>query len=252
MLSSIIEFSGLTDTQFWICAVAGFAAGLVRGFAGFGLSAVVMAGVVTIIPPVELIPVCYVLEGAASLAMFRGNFRSADWKMVLVLAASSTAGVPIGLAATTYFDPATSQLVALFLILALTVAQLFKIVPPGFGGRFGTPFAGILAGIATGLASVGGLVVALYVLSRKVEPSVMRSSLVIYLMVGMVTTLVSLLYYDLMTVQTLQRGSIFIPLVLFGVFLGSMLFSPRFSPYYKRVCLALLICLSAAGVFRLL
>ncbi|QDG79007.1 sulfite exporter TauE/SafE family protein [Labrenzia sp. PHM005] len=252
MLMDIIALTGLTGTQFWICTAVVFTAGLVRGFSGFGLSAVVMAGIVTIIPPVDLIPVCYVLEAAASLALLRGNIRSADWTLVLQLALGSAIGVPIGLAATTYVAPETSKMIALLLVLTLTGAQLLKLVPPGFGGRYGTPAAGLLAGIVTGLASVGGLVVALYVLSRKTEPQVMRSSLIIFLLAGMVTTLMSLLYYELMTAQALQRGTVFVPVVLLGVFFGSILFSPKFAPYYKRACLTLLLCLSAVGVSRLL
>lgn len=252
MLTDLIGYSGLPATQFWFCAAAVFTAGLVRGFTGFGLSAVIMATIVTIIPPIELIPVCYMLEAAASLALLRGNIRSADWALVLFLAAGSAAGVPIGLAATTCIAPDTSKLIALLLVLTLTAAQLLKAVPPGFGGRFGTPVAGLLAGVVTGLASVGGLVVALYVLSRKTGPDVMRSSLIVFLLLGMVTTLASLLYYDLMTAQAMQRGAIFGPLVLAGVFFGAMLFSPKFAPYYKRACLTLLICLSAVGVSRLL
>ena len=252
MLAEIAGYSGLSETQFLICTAAILTAGLVRGFTGFGLSAVVMASVVAIVPPVELIPICYVLEAAASVALFRGSFKSANWKMAAALAVGSATGVPIGLAVTTYIPVDASRLTALCLVLVLTGAQLFKFAPPGLGGRYGALIAGLFAGIATGLASVGGLVVALYVLSRKIEPEVMRSSLILYLLIGMVTTLVSLLYYELMTVQTLQRGSVFIPVVLLGVFLGAKLFSPKLAPYYKRACLTLLICLSAAGVIRLL
>ena len=46
------------DALFLISAV--LVAGIVRGFAGFGLSALVMASCAVFIPPVELIPVCHV------------------------------------------------------------------------------------------------------------------------------------------------------------------------------------------------
>ncbi|MEO0980836.1 MAG: sulfite exporter TauE/SafE family protein, partial [Pseudomonadota bacterium] len=77
MLQDLSVWAGLPPTQLTICAVMVFIAGLVRGFAGFGLSAVLMASIVVFIPPIELIPVCFLLEAAASLAMFRGGLRDA-------------------------------------------------------------------------------------------------------------------------------------------------------------------------------
>ncbi|MEJ8473420.1 sulfite exporter TauE/SafE family protein [Roseibium algae] len=252
MLTEIATFTGMPMSQFLLCAAAVFCAGLVRGFSGFGLSAILMASIVVVVPPVELIPLCFLLEAAASLALFRGGSRSADWKLIWTLVIASAIGVPIGLAITTNLASAYSKIIALTLVLGLTMAQLFKLIPPGAGGRIGLPIAGFLAGLATGLASVGGLVVALYVLSRKSEAHVMRGSLIMFLFISMITTFASLLYYGLITEMTLRRGAIFAPTVLAGVFLGAKLFSPALAPHYKKVCLVLLMTLSTVGLIRLL
>lgn len=97
-----------------------------------------MASVVLILPPVELIPICYILEATASLIMFRGGMRDADMKVVWGLAIGSAAGVPIGLYATTSLPVELSKLIALLIILALAAAQLLRASPkflattPGF------------------------------------------------------------------------------------------------------------------------
>jgi hypothetical protein len=67
-----------------------FIAGLVRGFSGFALSAMVMASGALILPPVQLIPVCWWLEMTASLFMLRGGWRQANRKVALGLAVGST------------------------------------------------------------------------------------------------------------------------------------------------------------------
>jgi hypothetical protein len=56
LFDALILLSGLPAQQFWITALAVLAAGLVRGFTGFGLSAIMMAAIASVIPPVELIP----------------------------------------------------------------------------------------------------------------------------------------------------------------------------------------------------
>ena len=199
-----------------LIAVA-FAAGLVRGFAGFALSALIMAGSVLVLPPIELIPVCYILEGVASLLMVRGGARDADFGVVFGLVAGALIGMPIGLLATRVMDHDGSRLAALVLLLGLTVLQLFRISHPILATRAGLFGTGIAAGFASGIASIGGMVVALYVLARGGAVRQMRASLVIYLFVGMFTTLVYLFVFDVMTATALSRGIVLAVPVAVGV-----------------------------------
>ena len=227
-----------------------FIAGLVRGFAGFALSATVMAGIAAIIPPVELIPICFILKGAASVAMFRGGMKDADMKIVWALAIGSAIGVPIGLLATTSVDIEVSKIIALLIVLTLTIAQLCKLQPKFLATKGGLYGSGVLAGIATGLASVGGMVVALYVLASDTNPKNMRASLVMFLFIGMFTSLGYLFLYEVMTYKAFWRGVTMVPIVLLGVFLGNLLFRPAYTHLYKRICLLLLIFLAVAGLTK--
>lgn len=250
MIDNLIQITGLSVQHFWVVSMAVFAAGLIRGFAGFALSAILMASVVVIIPPVELIPVCYVLEGAASIAMFRGGLKDANMRVVWGLAIGSAIGVPIGLFATTSIDAEISKLIALLVILSLTAAQLVRMKPKFLASKTGLYSSGITAGVVTGLASVGGMVVALYVLSSNAEPKKIRASIVMFLFIGMFTSLIFLLLYDVMDSQAFKRGLVFTPIVLIGVFLGSLLFRPSLTHLYKRVCLWLLISLCVLGLVQ--
>ena len=55
-------------------------------------------------------------------------------------------------------------------------------------GKLGTVCSGICAGIATGLASIGGLIVATYVLASQNSARRMRASLVVYILLNSLTT----------------------------------------------------------------
>lgn len=248
MITNLMQLTGLSLGDLMIVVVAVFMAGLIRGFAGFGLSAIVMASVAIIIPPIELIPMCYLLEGAASLAMFRGGMANANMKIVWALVVCSAIGVPIGLFATTNIDIELSRKLALTLILSLTLAQFFKLRPRILTTPKGLYISGVTAGIATGLASVGGMVIALYVLASEAPPKQMRASLVMFLCISMVTSLVYLIGYDVMSMQAVWRGVLLSPVVLIGVFLGIWLFRPAYEHLYKVACLTLLILLSATGL----
>ena len=74
-----------------------FFAGLIRGFSGFGLSAFVMSLALTIIPPIELIPVCWWMEFFASVYMIKNGWKDSDKKISIILWFGAIFGLPIGI-----------------------------------------------------------------------------------------------------------------------------------------------------------
>ena len=228
-----------------------FLAGVVRGFSGFALSAMVMASGALILPPVQLIPVCWWLEMTASLFMMRGGWREANRKVALGLAIGSTIGVPFGLALTTQVDVETSKLIALGVIASLAALQLARVQLRFLASNWGLYGSGWMAGLATGLASVGGMVVALYVLAQNAPPREMRASLVVFLFLGSVTTALSLLAFGLMDRTAIARGLAMAGPAALGVILGQLSFVPRWEHFYKPFCLVLLLALATWGIFRM-
>ena len=251
MLEHIQSWMQLTSTQMVFCAGVVFVAGMVRGFSGFALSALFMASVALILPPIELIPICYILEAAASLIMFRGGLRDADMKIVWGLSIGNFIGFPMGLYATNALPVETSKLVVLCIILGLATAQLFRATPKFLARTSGLYASGVTAGVVTGLAHVGGMVVALYVIAREAPARTMRASLVMFLFIGMFTTLVYLLGFGVMNKLAITRGLMLAPFVTAGVLVGSAMFRPSLEAVYKKFCLGLLIVLASTGLLRL-
>ena len=252
MIETLAAALAFTPGELALCAAVVFLAGLVRGFSGFALSAMIMASLAVLVPPVALIPVCYVLEGVASVLMFRGGARAADWHVVWGLALGSALGVPLGLYATLALPHDASRLVALAIIVVLATLQLAGRGPAFLATRPGLYAAGLLAGVTTGLASVGGMIVALYVLARDAPPARMRASLVMFLFLGMFTSGAWLLASGVLDRLALARGAALAPFVALGVLLGSRLFRPTLQGFYRRFCLGLLIALALAGLLRLM
>jgi len=240
-----------TPTEFGLLAVIIFVAGLVRGFSGFALSAIVMAMAATFMPPLQLIPVLWFQEMAASLLMARGGWRDADRKTVLLLVIGAWIGWPLGLTLTGMISVEASKMAALGVILGLAVLLLSRVRMPGLDTGLGTALTGALSGLVSGIAHVGGMVVALYVLSLGRAARSMRGTLVLYLFVSAAGSLFIQSGFGVMTDVAVARGLGFVPITLVGVWLGTKLFSPRWEPYYRPFCLSLLILLAAAGLARL-
>ena len=93
----------------------------------------------------------------------------------------------IGLSLTTTIPVETSKMTALIVLIVLAAHAIVENRIPLLATRPGLYLSGLTAGIATGLASIGGMVVALYVLSQDQAARNMRGSLVMFLFIGMFT-----------------------------------------------------------------
>ena len=60
MFDSLLNWTALTGQEFAILTVIVVIAGIVRGFSGFALSAIVMASAVIILPPVQILSLIHI------------------------------------------------------------------------------------------------------------------------------------------------------------------------------------------------
>lgn len=246
----LLAWADLTLTEFWLLLAITTCAGIVRGFSGFALSAIVMASAATFMPPVQLIPICFWLEFCASILMARGGWQEADKRIVFGLVVSGAVGTPIGLALTTTMPVETSRIVVLVLVIGLATLLLAKVRLPFLATTAGLYLTGLFAGLVGGLASIAGMVVALYVLSQETAARQMRAALVLYLFITLATSFVYQLYFDVMTWTATQRSAIFAIPTFIGVWLGQQLFVPKLERFYRPFCLMLLTGLAMAGLIR--
>lgn len=250
MIDWILATTNLSGNDFAILIGLTLLAGLVRGFSGFALSAMVMATAVIILPPIELIPMLWWLEMSASILMLKNGWDGADKTMTYGLAIGATIGWPIGLALTVILPVAASKTLALAVIVILAVTLLAKIRMPFLATKTGLYGSGIISGIVSGVAGVGGMVVAVYVLAADAPAKVMRASLVLYLFLSAAISMVVLVAFGVMDTSGIARGLFFAIPTMVGVFLGQQLFTERLAPYYRPFCLILLIGLAMLGLAR--
>ena len=250
-METLAILTNLSTNEVMILTLITFAAGLVRGYSGFALSAMVMASAATIIPPVELIPICWFLELAAGLLMIKGGWKDADRRITFSLFIGSAIGWPVGLYLTHNISPETSKMVALSLVCSLAVLQLAKIRLPFLATKPGLYGSGLAAGVVSGLASIGGMVVALYVLAQQSPAKTMRASLVLFLFLGTITSFFTMTAFGMMDMTTAYRGLIFTGPTIIGVIIGTRSFTPNLEHYYKPFCLTLLVGLASLGLARL-
>jgi uncharacterized membrane protein YfcA len=249
LLVTLSEFTNLTPDLIWIVIATSLFAGMIRGFTGFALSATVMAVLSNFIAPIEMVAICLCLEIIASFVMVRDGAKNADMPAVWAMVLGSAIGTPIGYFILTNIDRETSRIVALCVISVLAMLLFLRIKARFLECRAGPYLAGTGAGMAN-MASVGGMVTALYILARDRAVSEMRGTLVIYLMISILGNIIFQLLYGLMTFEALRRAGLMAPFVILGIMTGSYFFRPALQRYYKPVCLLVLIAICVTGLVR--
>ena len=247
----MLETLALNNSDLSLLILICFFAGVIRGFSGFGLSAFVMSLAVTIIPPIELIPICWLMEFIAGFFLIKNGWKESDKKISVTLWLGAIFGLPMGIFLTTKLDFQTSKIVALVLILILSIILLRNFKLNFLSTKLGTILAGVFAGVATGLASIGGMIVATYVLASQNSARRMRASLVVYILLNSLTTFIFLILFDVLDQKAFLRGVLLALPCSIGVVLGSILFMQKLEKYYRSFLLGLLITFSIVGLIRL-
>ena len=105
--------------------------------------------------------------------------------------------------------------------------------------------------MATGLASIGGMIVATYVLASQNSARRMRASIIVYILLNSITTFIFLIIFDVMDQKAFLRGILLAIPSSIGVVLGSILFIQKLEKYYRPITLGLMMIFATIGLFRL-
>lgn len=215
---------------------AALAAGLARGFSGFGAALIFVPLASTAVGPKVAVPLLLVVDGVLTVGLIPGAFRRADRRNVLTITLGALVGIPLGVFMLTRLDP----LVVRWAIVALVVALLALLIS---GWRYhGKPKApltvlvGVAAGFLSGVAQVGGPPVVAYWLGGAIPAAVVRANIILYFAISTVLTGVGYVWGGLFTAEVLLLAVLVAPLYGVGLWLGGRMFGLASEETFRRVC----------------
>ena len=227
-----------------------FVAAVVRGYSGFGASAIMVTGLGLVLPPAEVVPIALLLEIAASLGLLTQVWSAVDWRLMGWLSAGAILGMPLGMALLVHLPADNMRMLISILVLVASILIWFGYRfrdRPGGGRIFGT---GFVSGIANGAAAIGGLPVVLFLLSADTGAAVSRATLIVYFMLGDMYGTGVAAANDLVTSHVATRTALFsIPLIA-GVAIGNRQFLKTSPESFRRFTLLLLMTLASLGLIR--
>ncbi|KIC16678.1 TSUP family transporter [Leisingera sp. ANG-Vp] len=240
----------LSTGQGAFLAAALFAAALIRGFSGFGFSAIFIILAALTTNPLPLIPVVFSCEIAMTAFQARDIRPHIDWhRAFALLGGAAVATVPaIAIMARLGEYEARLAISSLILVLSLVLLSGWQVSRPV--GRNGTAGVGALSGIANS-AGVGGLVTAAFLTAQPVAPAVFRATMIVFLTGIDIMALPVMAANGLVGPETLTGILLAFPILGLGIWAGSRTFQLVSQSLFRRAVVLMLTALSLINIARL-
>ncbi len=227
-----------------------FLAAIVRGYSGFGFSALLILSTTWVLPPIMAVPIILMLELIASIQLLPSVWAHIHWPRLSRLLVASAISTPIGIVGLTVLDENTTRLLISLFILIVSVILLRGYSFNRFDSSALDLGTGFISGALNGIATIGGLVVAVVFLSLQLEAIVIRATLVALFFATDLYATALAWSFGLIDEQLLYITLLMTPSLLLGVQIGSYWFKKSSGTSFKRVTLVFLISLSCIGFAR--
>lgn len=229
------------------CAV--LIAAFVRGYSGFGFSALVVAATALVSDPLYAVAVVLFCEVLMTLQQARGIAPHIDWRRVGWLTGGALIGLPVGVHGLLALGLDASRIVIALFILAMCGVLLagFRIAAEVKGWPNGA--MGLLSGVANG-AAMAGLPVAAFFAAQPMHATTFRATLIAYFAVLDALSLPLLWQAGLVSRDTLVAFALTLPLLILGTWAGARHFLRTDPQDFRRFAILLLAALAGMGLLK--
>lgn len=236
------------DTLFWVMGAMSLAAGLMRGFAGFG-SALMLSPLLSLhYGPVAAVLIIGIMEIAVSIQLVPRAMKDAEWPFVIPVTGAAILGMPLGVWALNVIDP---RAIATF--ISLLVLGFVVVLASGwrYSGRQRLPVTLGIGGVCGALissTSVGGPPILIYMMAGHQTAKQVRANIIIFFAV-----LEAIIPFVLWAGGKFDwglfiQGGFYCPTYMLGAWLGSRMFRESSEILYRRIALVILTVIAAYGL----
>ena len=220
-----------------------------RGYSGFGFSAIFIAFASLVTNPVPLIPVVFSCEILMTALQARGIRSQIDWPRALTLLAGAALALPLSVwfILTVGGDTARLTVSAIIFVMSLILLSGWTLQRRiGTGGHIGV---GFISGLCNG-AGIGGLPVAAFMSAQPMAAPVFRATMIVYLTGLDLITMPLMWAGGIVTLDTAIGAALAFPILALGVWLGGRQFLSATPVTFRKFAVMLLLTLSSLGLIR--
>ncbi len=225
------------------CLIAAF----VRGYSGFGFSALVVSASALVVNPLHFVGVVLICEFLMTFQQWRGVRADVDWRRVLALMIGAVVGLPLGLWGIIRVGVDTARAVIAVYVLFMCVVMVlgWRIrTAQRFGPHLG---AGVFSGMANAVG-MGGLPVVSYFTAQGMGAGVFRGTLIAYFAVLELFSLPVMWASGIIVWNTLIVAAAALPIIGLGVWAGGRHFLATDPQDFRKFAIGLLAVLAMVNL----
>ncbi|MFT5181235.1 MAG: putative membrane protein YfcA [Alphaproteobacteria bacterium] len=241
--------SGVWGRDLALAAATLLAAGLIRGFAGFG-SAMVNAPILSLLwGPTIGVPVAALVEFVPAIQLTPRAIPHAQWRLVWLMGIPALILIPAGswLLITLPSEVVRRAVATAVLILVATLWSGWR-----YKGRR-TPLisagVGAVSGLLSGTTGIGGPPVILYLMAGNEGPQILRANMIGYFTIVLVGMAVTFALLGLFGPTVIWRTALLVLPFLIGIFIGAKLFPFASERTFRNIALTVLAVSSSYVLF---
>lgn len=235
--------------QLGVLSIALLGAAYVRGYSGFGFSAIFIAFAALITNPLPLIPVVFTCEIIMTALQARGIRGHVDWRRVGALLLGAAIALPFSISVILSVGEQTARLAVSAIVFTMSLILLTGWTVTRTIPKIGYAGVGVISGMCNA-AGIGGLPVAAFLTAQPIAAQTFRATMIVYLTGLDLITLPLLWHGGLVTWETAVGAACALPLLILGVWLGSRQFLSASPTTFRQFAVMLLLALSSLGLIR--
>ncbi|SEO20992.1 hypothetical protein SAMN04490248_102264 [Salinihabitans flavidus] len=241
----------LSAGQGGFLAAALLLAAFIRGYSGFGFSAIFIILAALTTNPLPLIPVVFACEIAMTAFQARDIGPHIDWRRAAMLWVGAAVATVPAIAVMVRLGEDQARLAISLMVLALSLFLLSGWqLRRAIGGR-GNLGVGLLSGLANS-AGVGGLPVAAFLTAQPIPPAVFRATMIAFLTGLDMMALPVMAANGLVGPETLTGVVLAFPVLGLGVWVGTRGFAIASQTQFRRGVVLLLTTLSLLNIAKVM
>lgn len=228
--------------------IAALAAGLVRGFCGFGAALLFVPVAARFEAPVSVIVLLIMMDLLGPLPVIARAWREAERVRPMRMALGGAFGVPIGLWALTQADPTAfrwvSSSLAFLLLLALISGWRYRGQP---GPRFDLGVGGV-SGLMGGFSGLAGPPVILFFLGGPDEATRIRANIILFFFFMEFVSITNFAARGLLATEMVVLGLLLALPYTAAIVAGAALFRWRGDAFFRAVAYLLIAVAALSGL----
>ena len=233
----------------WFMGFACLLAAFVRGYSGFGFSALMVSASALVMNPLHIVGVVMVCEFVMTFQQWRGVRADVDWRRVLALMIGAGVGLPLGLLGITRMGvDGVRAIIAVYVLFmcAVMLAGWRTRGEHGFAPHLGV---GVFAGFANSVG-MAGLPVATYLTAQGVAAGVFRGTLIAYFAALDLFSLPLMWGTGIIVWDTFKVALAAMPLMWVGIWAGGRHFLATDPQDFRKFAIGLLAVLAVINLVK--